>query len=172
MISREKCIMLGTLVKTHGVHGSLLLRVQGFEDHEIKGPGSVFIETNGLLVPFFMSDIKQKSGDEFIIYLDDVDTPEKAEQLKGHKVFIEIAQLSKKKPLHAERDIKGYTVTDRNSGFTGKASEVVNMAGTMLLKVLKDDGEFLIPFHEDIIRKINHREKTIIIDAPEGLFEL
>ena len=172
MISREKCIMLGTLVKTHGVYGSLLLRGYGREIQKIKGPGSVFIAIDGLLVPFFMSSIREKTENEFIIDLEDVDTAEKAGPLKGYNVFITDSSTSGVKPLNAGKDIAGYTVTDNNSGFTGEASGILDMAGNTLLKVIKEGHEYLVPFHEDIILKINHREKKIIIAAPEGLFDL
>jgi 16S rRNA processing protein RimM len=172
MISRDKCILLGTFVRTHGVQGSLLLRAISPEIQKIKGPGSVFVETDGLLVPFFMISLHRKTDDDFIIDLEDVDTTEKAARLKGSAVFYPFSPLPGKKKLSPGKDIRGYKITDKNSAFTGKAEEIIDASGNMLLRVNSNGKEYLVPFHRDIVIKVNHRDKIIVISAPEGLFDL
>jgi 16S rRNA processing protein RimM len=172
MISREKCILLGTFVRTHGVHGSLLLRAISPEIQKIKGPGSVFVETDGLLVPFFIMSVREKSQDEYIVDLDDINTVGLAERLSGHKVYIQISNLPAKKSRSIHKDITGYMVTDENSGFKGAAVDIMEAGANILLRISKDGHEYLIPYHEDIILNIDHRKKTITVSAPDGLFDL
>ncbi|MBN1158048.1 MAG: hypothetical protein JXA61_01595 [Bacteroidales bacterium] len=172
MIDKNKCRLLGTLAKTHGIDGSLILRLSGFETDEIREPETVFIEIDGLLVPFFIGALRERSSREFIIRFIDVDSAEQARKLTGCNVF-EVATIQRgMKTAVPEKSVKGYQVTDKRSGFKGTVTEILDPDRNPLLKVIREGQEFLIPFHRDIILEINNRKKTITIEAPDGLFDL
>jgi len=170
MISRDKCILLGTLAKPHGVNGSLILRGSGLKITKIKG--TAFIDIDGLLVPFFISSARERSADEFIISLEDINSQEMAERLCGLEVFIPSSAVRIKKSHALAWDINGYTVTDINSGFSATANDLLEAGENTLLRVTANDREYFIPFHEDIIINIDHKGKSITVSAPDGLFEL
>lgn len=62
--------------------------------------------------------------------------------------------------------------------FTQKGEEVgiveglIPQAGNMILSVVKDGKESLIPFHSSICVDVDLAKKEILIDPPEGLLEL
>ncbi|MDM7918158.1 MAG: ribosome maturation factor RimM [Methanosarcina sp.] len=170
MISRDKCILLGTLAKPHGVNGSLVLRGSGLKITKIKG--TAFIDIDGLLVPFFITTARERSADEFIVSFEDINSQAMAEKLCGLEVFRPSSASRGKKSHALARDINGYTVTDTNSGFSGTATDILEAGENTLLRVTANEHEYFIPFHEDIIINIDHKVKSITVSAPDGLFEL
>jgi 16S rRNA processing protein RimM len=61
MISKAKCRHLGTLAKPHGTKGALMLKLRNNKAEDFKKRESVFVEIDGLLVPFFVESIKDVS---------------------------------------------------------------------------------------------------------------
>ena len=61
-MTRDDCILLGTLSKTHGVSGELvaITRIKGYVLKEKWE--SVFLEINGILVPFLFHPMSPVHG--------------------------------------------------------------------------------------------------------------
>lgn len=174
MIKKENCMLLGELAKPHGIKGSLLLWLKNSMVEDIRKGESVFLEIEGLLVPFFIESYRQNSKDSAILNFERVDSETKAKVFAGLPVYIPIKDTVRRKTKSnkALPDISGYKVTDISMGFVGFAVEIAAISNNPLLRVMHEDREYLIPAHEDIILEINDKEKYISIDAPEGLFEL
>ena len=165
--------MLGKIAKPHGTKGSLLLWLRDIKAEEFKKRESVFVDIDGLLVPFFIEEFKKSTSDAIILKLEDVDSETKARTFAGLEVYIEINHTKPNKKIHGEKPIiKGYRVQDINRGFVGTAGDIEEITNNPLLHVECEGKEFLVPVHEDIILEINDKDKVIIISAPEGLFDL
>ncbi len=173
MINKDNCILLGTLSKPHGTKGSLHIRFSGLKAEEVKDRGLVFVEIDGLPVPFFIESFQEKTDDSAILKIEGIDTETKAREFSGFSVYVMKDQV-KRKTLQSDRtaDVKGYRVIDVRLGFIGYAEEIINRPTNPLLVVKKENKEFLVPVHEDIVREIDKKEEVIHIIAPEGLFEL
>jgi 16S rRNA processing protein RimM len=173
MINKDNCILLGTLSKPHGTKGSLHIRFSGLKAEEIKDRGLVFVEIDGLPVPFFIESFQEKTDDSAVLKIEGIDSETKAREFAGYSVYVMKDQV-KRKTLQSGRtaDVKGYRVIDVRLGFIGYAEGIINMPTNPLLVVKKENKEFLVPVHEDIVREIDKTEEVIHIIAPEGLFEL
>jgi 16S rRNA processing protein RimM len=173
MISKNNCILLGTLTKPHGTKGSVLLWFKDLKAEDIKDKGTVFVEIDGLLVPFFMEDFQKKSRDFAILKFEGINSETRVKEFAGAHVYLLKEQVKrKKKPVSGLPQLSGYRVNDLHKGFVGIAGEIAGIASNPLLQVQHEGRDFLVPFHEDIILEINDKEMVIVIEAPEGLFEL
>lgn len=173
MIDINTCELLGTLAKTHGINGSLILRLSGFETQDIKEPDTVFIEIDGLLVPFFVESFRDLSSREIIISFRDIDSADKAAELTDFPLWIpDNCITSRLKNQLPEAEIIGYQVVDKQLGPAGTVTEMIDIVQNPLLKVFHNDREYFIPFHQDIVVGIDNVKKTILVDLPEGLFEI
>lgn len=173
MINKDNCILLGTLAKPHGTRGLLQLRFSGLKAEDIKERGLVFVEIDGLPVPFFIENFQEKTDDMAILKIEGIDSETKAREFAGFPVYVMKDQVKRKKGINkAARNIAGYRVIDAKLGFIGFAVEIIKVASNPLLVVKNADREYLVPVHEDIIRDLNEAEEVIRIDAPEGLFDL
>jgi 16S rRNA processing protein RimM len=172
MIKRDKCTLLGKLIKPHGIKGSVLLRFAGLKAEDIKERGQVFVEIDGLLVPFFIENFQEKSADTAILNLTGINTESKAKDFTGYLVYVGQDQVRTRRNKPGLPGIRDYKVIDKKLGYIGLAVEIVDSQNNPLLYVQNNGKEYLVPVHDDIILEVNSRDKTIRIDAPEGLFEL
>ncbi|MBN1790118.1 MAG: hypothetical protein JW830_06465 [Bacteroidales bacterium] len=173
MITKDNCILLGTLTKPHGTKGLALIRLKDLKAEDIKKGGSVFVEIDGLLVPFFMESFQERSADSIILKLEGIQSETGLKELTGSNVYVLASQIKRKrKMLSGIPQLSGYRVKDLHTGFTGTAGEITGMASNPLLQVYHEGHEYLVPVHEDIILEINDKERMIVIEAPEGLFDL
>jgi len=173
MIRKKVCTLLGTLVKTYGAKGSVLLLFKDLNVENFKGRESVFVEIDGLLVPFFIEEFREKTKDTASIKFRDIHSETQAKEFIGDAVYIQKSQVKRKRKRITEMPgVAGYRVKDRNLGFVGIAGTIADIANNPLLRVHHEDREYLVPVHQDIILEINDKEKVIVIEAPEGLFEL
>jgi 16S rRNA processing protein RimM len=173
MIIKENCLLLGNIAKPHGTRGSMLLWLKSIKAEEIKKWDTVFVDIDGLLVPFFIESFVVSAPETMILKFEGIDSETKAKTFAGLSVFVMPDQIRKKKKSLTEfPTLEGYTVKDIKHGLIGIAGEIADIANNPLLVVVHDDKEFLIPLHEDIILEVNDKDREIIVDAPEGLFEL
>lgn len=173
MLNIQDCLSIGVFTRTHGVQGALNLRLQGLESEDLPEMEWVFIEIDGLPVPFLVNEVRLMQTDKIILSLDNVLTETRARELVGCKLFIPVNSLTGKAVKGTGfPDIKDYDVIDKIHGNIGKAVEIIDVSGNPLLRILSDKKELLIPAHSDIILEISEKDKSVLIRAPEGLMEL
>jgi len=165
--------LLGKITKCNRKTGQLTLvtdvdDASGYEDVEV-----LFLEIDGGLVPFFISDLQQRSRESFVLTLEDYNNPGKAQPLVGLKVFLPISLLKKLvgKQFYFH-EIIGYTVNDSQKGNIGKIEQVLEAREQDLLQISYLGKELLIPAVDEFIVKLDRRRKILFIDAPEGLIDL
>jgi len=173
MINKDNCILLGTLSRPHGTGGSLQIRFSGLKAGDIKDKGTVFVEVDGLPVPFFIEDFREKADDTAILKFEGIDSETRAREFTGYSVYVMKGQVRRRgSKTEGLPELQGYSVVDDRAGFVGYAGRVTLASVNPLLVVEHEGREFLVPYHEDIIRAVDHDEKVIRINAPEGLFDL
>lgn len=173
VIRKEDNLLLGTIARPHGTKGSVLIRLKNLKPEEIKKKDWWFVETDGLLVPFFIEDVRPGSDDSLIAKFIQIASEQEARSLSGREVYISFDLVKKRKKQIAEvTSVKGYRVSDKNRGEVGIAIEITGVSSNPLLRVVDGKKEWLIPVHEDIIVEINDDTKEIRIEAPDGLFDL
>lgn len=173
MQNREDYFLLGTLSKTHGVSGELVLKLNNLDADDIEEMGSVFIEFDGLLVPFFISQCFAKNMNSLVVKFEDIDSSEQAGEFVNCKVFSsEIISGDTDDFLRQIDLLIGFDVIDKQYGNIGKLKEFIDMPNNPLFKVVKGKKELLIPVNDEFILEVDKKNKTILIDAPEGLIDL
>lgn len=162
--------LIGTLVKLHGFKGRYLLVSDISINEEIENWESVFLEIDGLLIPFFIDYIKLSSDTSVIIGFEDIDSPEKAKEFISSPVY-QTATLAGEENINPVQ-LQGYRVIDTHAGFIGEIDQILDYSQNLLFRILNDEREILIPVSEEFIIKVNHKKKEILISAPDGLLEL
>lgn len=173
MIRKEENRVIGLIAKPFGTSGSLLIRLRDIQADDIKKWDWLFVDIDGLLVPFLIMEYRQVSNDSIVVKFENVDSEQEAGHLRGYDVYIDPNKLKKvKRGLTGSVSVKGFKVIDRKLGYIGVAGEVVSEKVNPLLQIYIGNRECLLPVHEDIILNINDQTKEILITAPDGLFEL
>ena len=143
---------IGRLGKTHGVKGELTFH---FTDDVFDRVDAdyVFVETEGLLVPFFFEEYRFRSEETALVKFADIDDASKAAQFTGCDVYFprELADNGDGELTWTE--IVGFTIDDSNSGETvGEVTAVDLSTINTLFEVCTPEGrKLLIPANDDLI---------------------
>ena len=156
-------IAVAQVLKSNGTDGELLLGFNGFgpEDIDLKEP--VFIEFDGLPVPFFIESLSER-GNRALVRLTGIHNLADADEVTGRKVFIEYAEEEA-----GNGSVAGWTLLDGDGTLVGTVDGYEDIPGNTLLWVDTEKGQVLIPFHEDLVLSMDEASKTLRMTIPSGL---
>src|ERR1700712_4258793 len=92
----EDCFRIGTILKPKGLKGELHVYID-FDDIDSINFNIIFIETSGQFVPYFVESIKYLQKNAAYLFLEDVDTIEKASLLSKKNIYLSNKLKPKKK---------------------------------------------------------------------------
>ncbi len=171
-MNREDYYELGYIAKPVGLNGELAVILDVDEIEDYADLESVFIEINGDLIPYLVKEVKFK-GNKTSFILEDINSIEKAEKLRGRKLYLPVEELP---DLDADsyylHELIGYQVFDYKKGYIGEVKLIYNLPTQDLLAVDVQGTEVMIPTHEDIMIEVKKEEKKIDVQLPEGLLEI
>jgi 16S rRNA processing protein RimM len=178
----DECYQLGYVIKAHGYKGEImiLLDVDNPEDYEELE--SVFVEINQQLVPFFVEHIQvlaEKRGvAQAIVKFEDVDTGEKATELKSCSLYLPLDNLPELEDNPEGRtqfyfhEIINFTVVDKQLGTLGIVSNVYNFDYQDVIAMTYKEKEVLIPMNDEILLGIDRQARQLDVNLPDGLLEV
>jgi 16S rRNA processing protein RimM len=173
MIDLSDCLVLGTLAKTHGIRGQLVLKLNHITFEDILLMETVFLEIEGLPVPFFVSEYTERSGDTIILTFDDIETESKAKELIGLTALIPAKSVRVTESfLPDTNDIIGFAIIDKKYGELGVLVEILDNDMNPLMKIVSPETELLVPLQQEFISRIDQKEKIITTQIPDGLLDL
>ena len=170
-IPKVDCTQIGFIRKTHGVRGELTLDFYSAFEHSLSESERLFLELNGLLVPFFIADegLLIKSSKSAIVKLDWVDSEEYARRLVGNPVFLFSHEIVSEEEVAPISGFEGYLLEDETLGTIGIITRIDDYSGNVVFTVIKENIELLIPFNDELLVSVNHQQKTIKLKIPDGL---
>lgn len=171
-IPKVDCEKIGYFKKTHGVQGQLVLEYEMQFEIAIEACIRLFVEIDGLLVPFFIAEngFRFKGADSAIVTLDDVSTEKYARRLVGAAVYLFKSEVEVETEFEIN-NLKGFVVIDETLGELGKIEFIDDYSGNIVLTIDYKGRELLVPFNEDFLVEFNAEEKTLKLDLPTGLVE-
>lgn len=164
------CYYLGTITKAHGFKGELNVHLDTDEPGLYQNLESVFIEQNGLLVPFFLTKAKLHRGTHLRIILEDFDDPE---SLIGRDLYLPLNTLPK---LEGNKfyyhEVIGFKVLNVDTEI-GKITHIRDTTAQDLFEINSlENKELLIPVIDAWITKVDRENSQIIMSLPEGLLDV
>jgi 16S rRNA processing protein RimM len=164
---------LGVLSRKHGFKGGLIAKIDTDFPERYENLESVFLETDGTLVPFFIADCQLLPSGTLRIQFEGIQTEQDAERLLGTKLFLPIAALPK---LSGKQfyfhEVVNYGVIDATHGPIGLIKLVLDRPPQPVFVIQNLDKEILIPAVDEFIVRIDREEKNIYLHTPEGLIDL
>lgn len=176
MVTREDCVKIGEVSKTHGLQGEVVITSDS-DLLEKYADEPVFILLDGGPVPFFIADegLSVRNHVSYIIKFDHVDTQAQAERLIGGEVLIEKELLDEEDIYSFDYDVfelNGFTVTDEFSGQTGVVTDVADYSGNVVLSILISGKEVLLPLSEVYVREVDFEANRIVAHIPQEIADL
>jgi 16S rRNA processing protein RimM len=165
-------ILLGRIAKVNGFEGAVNIRLEKSFIENIPPMESVFLEIEGRLVPFIISNSSYSGAGSLTLEFEGYTSLESVKEFIGVNLYL----TSDSHKNNSEDDLsllKGFNVIDDKGNSVGLIIEIISNPGQLLLNVRGENkNEILIPLHENLIQKIDRKKKLIIMEIPEGLIEI
>ena len=158
---------IGQVLKSNGRDGELLVGFTGIAPEEIDLEEPVFIEFDGLPVPFYFESFSQRGNTRALVRLTGVHNLTDADELAGAVLYAEDDLYEDE-----EEDLTGWTVLDADGTKVGTVSAHEDIPGNPCIWVETGHGESLLPLREELVLEVNETEKTLRMEIPEGLLDL
>lgn len=156
---------LAKVLKSNGTEGELVIRLFDTVPEELDLQEPVFIFHDGLPVPYFIEQLREKGG-RTLVHLTGVRSLADADELAGMDIFCDYFE---------EEDgvsLEGWTLLDEKGTVVGTVSGYEDIPGNLCLMVRTAKGEVLLPLHEDLIVSTDEGRREISMRIPDGLLEL
>jgi len=170
-ISNLQLVPIGKFVRTHGYKGALILRPE--TDFLLpQKPEPLFIRTDGIEVPFFLSADAKKYKNDLMIFLEDIDTEDLAKTLIGKEILIEESQIIEEEETTDYHEYIDFEVFDNNASI-GRVDDYLPLPSNPILSVLThENNELLIPLNTPFLQKTDIKNRQLFFELPADLYDI
>jgi 16S rRNA processing protein RimM len=170
---KEDCFYLGKVVSKYSYKGEVLVKLDTDEPEIYENMESIFVSIRGNLVPFFIDKCRLHKSALLRIDFEEVKDEEAADRILGAELYLPLSMLPK---LEGDKfyyhEIIGFTMQDSVHGDIGIVTGVNDTTSQALFEVEKNGKELLVPLTDDILTKVDRKNRTLFVSTPEGLVDL
>jgi 16S rRNA processing protein RimM len=171
-------LVVGRVVKPHGITGELVVDVRTDDPEKRFAPGNRLLlkpsRGGGKPHPVDVQSARPH-GNRLLVRLTGVVGREAADALRGQLFVVDsedLPQLDDPDEFY-DHELEGLTVRTVDGQEVGAVAEVLHTAGGELLSVRTPAGrEILVPFVGAIVTSVSRADALIQIDPPEGLLDV
>tara|TARA_Y200000002_G_C22361415_1_gene529235 strand:- start:71 stop:583 length:513 start_codon:yes stop_codon:yes gene_type:complete len=170
-VKDKKLFNIGKILKPFSYKGEV--SVYSTIDLKKYNFSSLLLKINSSLVPFKINSLKNQKINIYRISFDSIDSEIKSEKLRNVEIFCEKDELFEEDYKTSEiKQLVGYKLIDKNKKHIGEIVNIKHNYQQDLIEVVYIDKKLLIPYADEIIIQINHNEKVIIMELPNGILDL
>ena len=170
MLSKESTVV-GEIGSGRGLQGHIVVYLnEEFSYLKFISKRWVFVHFEQKPVPFYVLESKHLGENKWELLLNSISSREAAAELRGRSIAVLNNELPGKS--YEEENLIGFRLFNANGQEIGEITDQQLSAGQILLSIRKGDTDYLIPFHEDLLVKIDEPAREIHLDLPEGLLDL
>ena len=169
----SELIAVGRIGKARGIKGHAFVQPWTDDPESRFAVGSVLETEPTTAGPLTVVEMSQASG-KLVVLFDGVCDRSAIEALRGVQLVVPKSArpvLDDPDDFYAS-DLVGLEVRTVSGEVVGPIDDVIEIAGADYLAVQLDGVERLIPFVREIVPTVDIAGRFIVIDPPEGLFEL
>jgi 16S rRNA processing protein RimM len=170
--ARPQLCAVGVIAKVFGVKGEVKVHSYSRSYDEFEKLRFVLAgKSDDKVVERTIEKVSPRGNDIYIKF-QDVNDRNASEALVGHFLFVE--ETARKRLAPGEffvDDIIGMFVYDLQKKMLGVVRDVVRYPAHDVYVVKTGRGEVMVPAVADIVRAVDVKNRTIMIDPPEGLFD-
>ena len=179
MINHDEWLIVGLITSPQGINGKIKVKSLSDFEERFTNPGKRWIQKeNETPKELELTHGFKKPGKKsFIITFKGISNRNQAEKLKGHKILVKIDAIPKlsEEEFHLIElvNLDVNILENDQLKIIGKVINLVNEKNNLLIiKLLKNNKEVLIPFVKEIVPVVDIKKQFIIITPPAGLLEL
>ncbi|MGY3816511.1 ribosome maturation factor RimM [Gemella taiwanensis] len=167
-------LKVGKIVNTHSLKGEVkVISSTDFEEQRFEKGTELLITRGNQVVKEVTVESYRTHKNNLLVKFVGIDSIEEAEKLKNLQIKIDsenIGELEENEFYFHE--IIGCEVFDENGKSLGEISEILTPGANDVWVIKSQNGkEILIPYIEDVVKKIDVENKKIDIEVMEGLID-
>jgi 16S rRNA processing protein RimM len=167
-------LVVGRIGKPHGVRGEVTVDVRTDDPDARFATGSSLRTDPAGRGPLTVEAVHPRSGG-LVLAFEGVASREAAEALRGTVLVVDSEELPAIDDPEEwyDHQLVGLAAVDTAGAALGDVSDVVHAPASDLLVVRDGDGrEHLVPFVRELVPAVDVPGGRVVIDPPEGLFDL
>lgn len=177
MIRPEEVMKIGAFLKTHGLQGEVVM-TSDLDVSELNLLKCIVIEIDGLLVPFFIENLRSRGSESYLIKFEGIDNVDDTDIVIGKDACALKLDLAENDMMDVDDNIYldeliGYEVYDLSADRIGIFKDYDDSTQNIVAIVSNgNSGQILIPFVEEFVDSIDVETKKIVMDLPRGLLDI
>jgi len=169
---KEDCYYLGKITRRHGLAGNVILKLDTDQPELYNKLESIFVEINGLLVPFFIEKSSWSKLDALNLAFKN-SSEALVDQSLNKDVYLPLSSLPK---LTGNQfyyhEIIGFEIIDQDGNNCGVIRSVNDQTAQNYFVTNLDGKEVVVPIIKDWILEVDREERIIKMNLPEGLIDV
>ena len=170
---QEKYISIGKIVNFHGIAGEVKVGYSKGKEHQLLGEKCFFVKIDGDYKKLELSKIRFHKNTALIKFVE-INSINDALEYKGAILYTPVESL--RKSLEEDEflvdDLIGMQAFDTNGNLVGKVIAINKQGSSDLLSIENDEKkEFYVPFVKELVPAVDLENRTISINAIEGLLD-
>ena len=167
-------LKVGKIVKTHSLKGEVkVISSTDFEEERFKKGSKLLITRGNQLIREVVVQSYRNHKNFLLVKFEGIDSVEEAEKLKNLQIKIdsdEVGELEENEFYFHQ--IIGCEVFDENDKNLGEIIDILTPGANDVWVIKGENGkEILIPYIEDVVKKIDITSKKVNIEVMEGLID-
>ncbi len=166
-------LTVGRVGRAHGLRGEVLVQVRTDDPDTRFAAGSTLATEPADRGPLTVLAARRHSG-RYVVAFTGIDDRTAAEALRGIALVVDsadLAPLADPDEFH-DTDLLGLRVQTGDGTTLGTLKDVVHGPGTDLLAIDIGEREILIPFVRELVPLVDIAGGRVVVEPPEGLFDL
>lgn len=167
-------LKVGKIVNTHSLKGEVkVISSTDFEEERFKKGSKLLITRGNQLIREVVVESYRNHKNFLLVKFEEIDSVEEAEKLKNLQIKIdstEVGELEENEFYFHQ--IIGCEVFDENDKNLGEIIDILTPGANDVWVIKGENGkEILIPYIEDVVKKIDITNKKVNIEVMEGLID-
>jgi 16S rRNA processing protein RimM len=163
---------IGKIVSAFGLKGDMIVLHHLGKKIAVSKIKVIFLEQKkDELLPYFIENIRKKGDDELQLKLEGIDSKEAATKFIRREVWLNEEEIQAHTQKNNPIGWVGYRILDQGKDL-GPILEVIEQPHQILCRIEMDAREVLIPLHEQTLINVDHKNKTVLLNLPDGLLDV
>jgi 16S rRNA processing protein RimM len=164
-------VLVGTILRPHGLRGEVVVEVASEVPGRFAAGSELLLRGKDGVRAVRIAQGTQRGGTARVRF-DGASSRDDAEALRGCALEVPIERVpAAPRGVFWQHELVGASCRDRRQGELGVVEGLVEQGGGLLLRVVGDRGELLIPFAEPFLGGLDRATRTLTVDLPPGLTE-
>ena len=167
-------LKVGKIVNTHSLKGEVkVISSTDFEEERFKKGSKLLITRGNQLIREVIVESYRNHKNFLLVKFEGIDSVEEAEKLKNLQIKIDSDEVGKLEENEFYfHEIIGCQVFDENDRNLGEIIDILTPGANDVWVIKGEEGkEILIPYIEDVVKKIDITNKKVNIEVMEGLID-